>query len=157
MDKSGVIKYLSSIPIGTVIAWATVIILIVGAIGCGLVKLYKLFETSRRVKDENDTFKEMVQEHDKQLASISSQLNKIQATLDKQDELSLKNLRHSIIRAGEEAIANESISIRKLRALEELYDEYKDYHGNGYVSTLLKKVRALPIVGKLDENDEDVE
>lgn len=157
MSKSDVIEVISSIPIGTIIAWVSVFILILGVIYYGLLRLYKLFETSRKVKEENDDFKEMVKSHDKQLTTISEQLGKIQATLDKQDELSVKNMRHSIIHSGEEALSNGFITIRKLRALEELYDEYKDYNGNGYVTTLLKKVRVLPVVGALDENGEDVE
>ena len=67
-------------------------------------------------------------------------------------------MRHDIVQAGENAIANESITIRQFRALEELYEVYHDErHGNGYVSTLMKKVRDLPIIGKLDDNDEDIE
>ena len=44
------------------------------------------------------------------------------------------------------------ISINKLRSLEEMYDEYvKIFHGNGYVKTLVIRVRKLKIVGKIDE------
>lgn len=157
MNKADVISFLSSIPIGTIIAWVSVIALILGAIGCLIVKLYKLFETSHKVVEEKDAFREMVQEHEKQLATISEQLEKIQTSVDKQNELSVKNMRHSIVTDGEDAVSKGEITIRKLRSLEELYDEYKDFNGNGYVTTLIKKVRVLPVVGKLDENDEDIE
>ena len=41
---------------------------------------------------------------------------------------------------------------RFLRSLEELYEEYtRIFNGNGYVKTLVMKVRALPVVGVLDE------
>ena len=44
------------------------------------------------------------------------------------------------------------ISINKLRSLEEMYEEYVEiFHGNGYVKTLMERVRKLPIVGKLDD------
>ncbi len=33
-----------------------------------------------------------------------------------------------------------------------MYDEYTEiFHGNGYVKTLVMRVRELPIIGKLDE------
>ena len=65
-------------------------------------------------------------------------------------------MRHSIVRAGEEAISNNCITIRQLKALEEMYEEYTNKHGNGYVKTLMVKVRNVRIIGKLDENDEDI-
>jgi len=44
------------------------------------------------------------------------------------------------------------ISINKLRSLEEMYDEYVEiFHGNGYVKTLVTRVRKLKIIGKLDD------
>ena len=33
--------------------------------------------------------------------------------------------------------------IRQLMALKELFEDYHDKHGNGYVTTLMRKVRAL--------------
>ena len=158
MDKSDVIEYLSSIQIGTIIAWVLVIGMIAGAIIFGLKKLYKIFEASHKYKDESDAMKKMVQNHEVPLGQISNQLTCIQNSLDKQDDVELKRMRHDIVQAGENAIANESITIRQFRALEELYEVYHDErHGNGYVSTLMKKVRDLPIIGKLDDNDEDIE
>ena len=158
MSEADVINYLSSIPIGTIIAWISVTVLILGFLGFCLLKLYKLFEVSSKIRDENNSFRNMVETHDLQLQKINEQLGQIQDTLKKQDKVSLKKLRHSIIRAGEEAVSNNKITIRELRSLEELYEEYQqDYNGNGYVSTLMKKIRCLEVVGKLDENDEDIE
>ena len=43
-------------------------------------------------------------------------------------------------------------------SLKELHDDYaKEYDGNGYVDTLMEKVRKLRAVGKLDENNRDVD
>lgn len=158
MNKSDVIEYLSSIQVGTIIAWILVIGMIVGSIVFGLKKLYKIFEASQEYKDESDAMKKMVQNHEAQLGQISNQLTCIQNSLDKQDTVELKRMRHDIVQAGENAIANKSITIRQFRSLEELYEVYHDErHGNGYVSTLMKKVRDLPIIGKLDDDDEDIE
>lgn len=158
MNKSDVIEYLSSIQIGTIIAWVLVIAMIVGVIVLGIKKLYKIFEASHKYKAESDAMKKMVQNHEAQLGVISNQLTNIQDSLDRQDKVELKRMRHDIVQAGENALANNSITIRQFRALEELYESYhNERNGNGYVSTLMKKVRDLPVIGKLDDNDEDIE
>lgn len=158
MNKSDVIEYLSSIQIGTIIAWVLVIAMIVGVIVLGIKKLYKIFEASHKYKAESDAMKKMVQNHEAQLGVISNQLTNIQDSLDRQDKVELKCMRHDIVQAGENALANNSITIRQFRALEELYESYhNERNGNGYVSTLMKKVRDLPVIGKLDDNDEDIE
>ena len=52
----------------------------------------------------------------------------------------------------EEALEKGEISSSKLNSLEEMYEEYVDiFHGNGYVKTLITKVRKeVKIVGKYD-------
>jgi len=158
MDKSDVIKYLSSLPVGTIIAWILVIGAILGVIIFGLKKLYKVFEASYKVKEENDALKKMVKDHEAQLAQISNQLSDIKESLNEQDKVEFKRMRYEIVQAGESAVINNSITIRQLRALEELYEVYhKERHGNGYVSTLMAKVRNLLVIGRLDDNDEDIE
>lgn len=158
MDKSAVIEYLSSLPIGTVIAWVLVISTILGVIVFGFKKIYKIFEVSHKVKEENDAFKEMLKDHESQLIQISNQLLDIKNSLDRQDKVELKRMRHEIVQAGESAIINTSITIRQLRALEELYEVYhEERHGNGYVSTLMTRVRNLHVIGRLDDNYEDIE
>lgn len=38
-----------------------------------------------------------------------------------------------------------------------MYSDYRDqYEGNGYVTTLMHKVRDLTVIGKLDENEKDI-
>lgn len=95
--------------------------------------------------------------YDAKIDTVAEKLDMILERLNKQDQLDLKKLRHSIIRAGEEAIEKGSITIRSLRSLTEMFDEYTDtYHGNSYVSTLMKKVNLLPVIGELDEHGEDI-
>ena len=158
MSTDDVINILSSISIGTIISWVMVIASVIGAIGFLCIKMYKAFEKSQQIKDENDLFKNMVKDHDAQLKTIIEKLDNISLSMEEQNRLNLKNLRHSIVRAGEEAISDGEISIRKLKSLEEMYDEYSNkYHANGYVKTLMNKVRQLEVIGALDENDEDIE
>lgn len=115
-----------------------------------------MFEKSKSIKDENDSFKSLVKKHDNQLTDILTSLKSITETLEEQKKTDLKKMRHSIVRAGEEAISNNCITIRQFKALEEMYEEYTNKRGNGYVKTLMVKVRNVRIIGKLDENDEDI-
>ncbi len=96
--------------------------------------------------------------YDSKMDAVDAKLDMILARMNKQDQLDLKKLRHSIIRAGEDAIEKGQISIRSLKSLTEMFEEYTDtYHGNSYVSTLMTKVNLLPVIGKLDEHGRDVE
>ena len=158
METKDVIQTLSSIPIGTIIAWVTVIVGIITVIVTGTIKLYKAFEKTHEIKEENLEFRKMVKDHDEQLKLINDKLSYIQENLNKRDKADLRSLRYSIVRAGEEYVSMGKITIRQLRALEELFEDYHhDKHANGYVTTLMRKVRALPVIGRLDEDDNDIE
>lgn len=157
MDTKSVVQILYSIPVGTIIAWIAVIGGIITSIVFGTIKLYKAFERTHDFKEENMEFKEMVKNHEEQLNLINEKLTLIQENLAKRDESDVKSMRYSIVCAGEEYVSKGSITIRQLRALEEMFEEYHERHGNGYVTTLMRKVRVLPVIGKLDENDNDLE
>ena len=156
METKDVVRLLSAIPIGTIIAWFAVFSGIIAAVVTGTIKLYKAFEKTHKMKEENDEFRKMVKNHDVQLKSMGETLNCIQKKLEEREKVELSKLRYSIVRAGEEYVSTGSITIRQLKALEEMFEEYHGKHGNGYVTTLMRKVRALPVIGKLDENDEDI-
>lgn len=157
METSDVIRTLSSISIGTIIAWGAVIVGIITAIITVTIKLYKIFDKTHKMKEENLEFRQMVKKHEEQLGLINEKLSSIQENLSKRDEIDLKNMRYQIVRAGEEYVSIGQVTIRQLRSLEELFEEYHNRHGNSYVTTLMRKVRSLPVIGKLDENDNDIE
>ena len=158
MTTDEIIKFLEGIPLGTYVSIFSVIAMIIGAVSGGIIYLYKIFEKTKKVQDENDSFKRLVAKHDEQLTEILKAITEINKTLEEKKKTDLKKLRHSIVRAGEEAINNRCITIRQLRSLEELYDEYEHkYNANGYVKTLMKKVRNVKVIGQLDENDDDIE
>lgn len=96
--------------------------------------------------------------YDNKMSVFEIKLDKIIEQLDKKESLDFKKLRNQIVQLGEDAIERKSISIRKLKSLEELYSEYTDkYDGNSYVATLIRKVRDIPVIGKLNEHGEDIE
>lgn len=152
MDTQSIWDLLSSIPIGTVVAWVVVICAIISALCAGTIKLYKAFEKYKEVKDKNEKQEKIIEVHEKTIEEIGKALTEIKKSLDKQKEVNLKQIRHTIVHTCEDALDKGEISINKLRSLEEMYDEYIEiFHGNGYVKTLVARVRELPIIGKLDE------
>lgn len=156
MESQDIIQQLSAVPIGTIVAWVTVLAGIIGVVSTGTIKLYKIFEKAHETKEENEEFKKLVKGHEEEIKSIKEILLDIQNKLDENDRLELKNLRHKIVRAAEEYIASGRITIRQLKALEELFEEYHKRNGNSYVSTLMNKVRLLPVIGELDEDGNDI-
>ncbi|MDY4495021.1 MAG: hypothetical protein SPE24_09145 [Erysipelotrichaceae bacterium] len=152
MDTQSIWDLLSSIPIGTVVAWVIVICAIISALCAGTIKLYKAFEKYKEVKDKNEKQEKIIEVHEKTIEEIGKALTEIKKSLDEQKEVNLKQIRHTIVHTCEDALDKGEISINKLRSLEEMYDEYIEiFHGNGYVKTLVARVRELPIIGKLDE------
>lgn len=172
MDTESVWDILAEIPVGVLIAWITVIGIIGGAIYAGITKLFWLFAKFKEKKEEYDSLQDGISHHgermdniekkyDERINDLEKKIDNVIDILTKQNEEKRIEMRHSIVRAGEEALAEGHISVRKWKALHEMYDMYHtpDEHGvrgNGYVTTLIKKVDALPIDGKLDENDNDI-
>lgn len=152
MDNSSAVEALSSITVGQIIAWFSVITAIITAICTGTIKMYKLFTKYREAKDRNEKQDEIIKSHDATLKEIDATLQVIRKSLEEQKDVNLKQVRHTIVHTCEDALDRGEISINKLRSLEEMYEEYTDvFHGNGYVKTLVEKVRQLKVVGKLDD------
>ena len=116
MDTAPVIKTLSDIPIGTYIAWGAVIVSIIGVIVAATIKLYKVFDKYRSLKEENLAQVKMLQKHDQILGEIDDSLKKITASLDEQKEVNLKQIRYTIVHTCDEALSDGYISAGKLRS-----------------------------------------
>ena len=152
MDTKSVWDLLSGIPVGTIVAWIAVICAIIAALCTGTIKLYKIFTKYKEMKDKDKKQTEIIESHDATLKAIDETLQSIQKSLDEQKDVNLKQIRHTIVHTCEDALEKGEISINKLRSLEEMYEEYVEiFHGNGYVKTLVMRVRKLKIVGKLDD------
>lgn len=152
MDTQSIWDLLSSIAIGELVAWIVVICAIITALCTGTIKLYKVFTKYKEMKDKDQKQTEIIKNHEKTLCEIEKSLKTINKSLDEQKEVNLKQIRHTIVHTCEDALEKGEISINKLRSLEEMYDEYVDiFHGNGYVKTLITRIRKIKIVGKLDD------
>ena len=151
MDTQSIWDLLSSIAIGELVGWIVVICAIITALCTGTIKLYKVFTKYKEMKDKDQKQTEIIKSHEKTLCEIEKSLKTINKSLDEQKEVNLKQIRHTIVHTCEDALEKGEISINKLRSLEEMYDEYVDiFHGNGYVKTLITRIRKIKIVGKLD-------
>lgn len=152
MDTQSIWDLLSSIAIGELVGWIVVICAIITALCTGTIKLYKVFTKYKVMKDKDQKQTEIIKSHEKTLCEIEKSLKTINKSLDEQKEVNLKQIRHTIVHTCEDALEKGEISINKLRSLEEMYDEYVDiFHGNGYVKTLITRIRKIKIVGKLDD------
>ena len=151
-DTQSIWDLLSGIPIGTIVAWVIVICTIIAALCAGTIKLYKVFSKYKEAKDKDEKQQKIIASHDETLKEIEKTLLEIKQSLNEQKEVNLKQIRHTIVHTCEDALDKGEISINKLRSLEEMYDEYVEiFHGNGYVKTLVMRVRKLKIIGKLDD------
>lgn len=152
MDTAPVWETILNVPVGRFIAWVVVIATIIAAIVTGTINLYKFFNRVRDLKERDEEKSKLLREHDKMMHEIDTRLGQIQEALEVQREVNLKQVRYQIVHTCDDAIADGSISAGKLKSLEELYEEYtRIFHGNGYVKTLMKKIRSLPVIGSLDE------
>lgn len=170
MDINSIWELLSSISIGTAVAWTTVVCAVTSVICTGTINLYKIFTKYKNVKDENEEmratvdghelkFKELKEQLDRMSQDISQQFCDIKIALNEQNETKVKELRHSITITGENALANGRMSIRQWKSLHEMFNEYSNkYKQNSYVESLIKKVdQDVEIIGRLDEHGNDID
>lgn len=149
MNTNEVWNVLSNLKIGTVVAWISVICAIIAAICTAAIKLYNIFEKYKKSKDKTAKQEEVIVQHNEAFAEIRAQLKSISEALNEQKEVNLKQVRHTIVHTCEDALERGEMSINKLQSLEEMYEEYTDlFHGNGYVKTLMTRVRKeVKIIG----------
>lgn len=151
METQSIIEDLAMVPVGTIIAWVTVIAGILASVSAITVKLYKVFIKYKKRADENEEQRNEIKAHAEALEEIKVALASIQAALGEQRDVNLKQIRYSIVCACDKAISEEKISAGSLKSLMDLYSEYTDvFHGNGYVKALVDKVLLLPVVGRLE-------
>lgn len=170
MDANSIYELLSSISVGSLVAFATVASAIIGALCTGTIKLYKIFIKYKAVHDENENLKNAVKTHEELFIKIQDQLtemeknfnakfSEIKTDLDEQRVTTIKKLRHDITNSGEKALADGHMTVRQWTSLNEMANEYMNqYKQNSYVKSLMEKVNHDVIVnGRLDEHGNDVE
>ena len=151
MNTDEAISFLSATPFGTVWSWVALIAAIMVSAATCIIKLYKAFSFYKEKADKYEEEQKIVENHTETLAKIAEQLNRIEERQDRQREREFKKLRHTIVFDGERAVADGYITMRQLESLEEMYDDYHIDEKNGYVLTLMNKVRALEVRGTLKD------
>lgn len=152
MDTNSIWSLLSSIPVGTIVAWGIVITTIITAICTGTIKLYKMFTKYTKMREENEEQKKIIKKHEETLEAIEKSLQSIQTTLNEQKDVNLKQIRYLLVHACDGALSDGKITIEALRSMEDMYSDYITiFDGNGYVKTLMMKVRSLPVEGNPDD------
>ena len=104
MDTQSIWDLLSSIPIGTIVAWIVVICAIITVLCTGAIKLYKVFTKYKEMKDKDLKQTEVIINHDNTLREIEKSLQSINKSLEEQKEVNLKQIRHTIVHTCEEAL-----------------------------------------------------
>lgn len=144
MSQQQVWEILAKIPIGTIIAWGVVLVTVIGVICAAVIKIYKVSVMLHDRKTQEQNTQARLARHDQQLDRIDASLQAIYSAMK-------KSIRHDIVLSCEAAIDDKKINAGQLRALEELYESYAEIGGNSYATTLMKKVRQLPVVGTIDD------
>ena len=136
----------ATIPVGTIIAWAIAISIIIGTIATGIIKLYKVFTKYRDLKDKSEAKDKLINDLVEREDETRKLLRGIQKTLDEQREVNYKQLKYFIVTGCTEAINKGYVTSEQLKSLEEMFEEYVAiYRGNGYVKGLMERVRKLDI------------
>lgn len=152
MDTKPVVEELASIPIGTYIIWGMVICGVIAAIVTVIVKMYKIFEKYRDLKDKNEERLEQLNKHEEVLDEIQRSLGRIEDNFKVDHEVQKRRLKHEITNACNDAMRDGVIRLSTLRSIEEMFEDYeKVYDGNSWVHTLVNKTRMLEVEVDIDD------
>ena len=152
MDTNTAWEFLSGLSVGSLVSWIALVGAILGCVSAGAIKLYKFFLKYTELKTKDQVQEEKLNRHEEMLDRINASLEEIKIALEDQKEVTLGQIRSDIVHTCEDALVQGYITPGKLKSVEELYAKYVSiYHGNGYVTTLVKRTRSLPIHGRLDD------
>ena len=152
MDTKSVWVTLSNIPVGTIIAWIMVIVSITLIVSKIVKALFKTFSKYKEEKDDYSEQKQVLKKHGEVLSQIDESLKQIHVSINEQKEVNYKQTKSSIVEICTSSIKAGNISVERLKSVEELFEVYVNiFHGNGYVRTLMNKVRELPVIKTVEE------
>lgn len=170
MNTETVLKQMSEIPIGNIIAVITAVSIVCAGLWKIVAKILELYEGYAGVKEEREQLKQRLDSSEQEISELKSQFSEaisgitqqltgIKQALDEQRGTKIKELRHSITIAGEAALAHGEMTVREYTSLHEMVNEYVNvYNQNWYVESLIAKVdRDVHVIGRLDEHGNDIE
>lgn len=108
--------------------------------------VYRYFLKAYKLKKDNEDFKQTVAKHTKDIEVINKKVDSLMEMKEQLMEINKIQVRNTIVNTCYQIIENEYVETYQLQSLEDMYEMYKSIlNGNSYVSTMMKKVRGLPI------------
>jgi hypothetical protein len=106
----------------------------------------KYFNGAYRLKRKKEDLQKEVGKHKNEINELKITFGDVLGKFDTLYEIMKIQIRYSIVSACNEAIENKEVDQYQLQAIEDMYTVYTDVlHANSYVSTLVHKVRKLPL------------
>lgn len=151
-------KVLSNINAATALQWMITIVGLTTSLSICITKLITkgqvFFEKWRKKKNNKEAQEDLIERSEEQIEQLMQSIEKLSEQISVLREESIQRdkiqIRHTIVTCCNEAIDNRGIDSSELQALEDLYTLYTvdPINGNSYATTLMMKVRKLPIVPK---------
>lgn len=109
--------------------------------------IVKYFNKAYKIKKGSEDFHKTVDTHSKEISETNIKIDSINSSINKLFEIIKTQIRYDIVQTCEDAISIGFIEQYRLQSLEDLYTIYSGevLKGNSYASTMMYKVRKLPI------------
>jgi uncharacterized protein YjgD (DUF1641 family) len=112
---------------------------------------YGLFTKAHEAKSKSEDFKETVEKHTEEIQELNDKIDKLVDISNQLIEINKIQTRHYIVETCTWAIEQKEIEQYQLQSLEDMYEMYTQIlHGNSYATTMMNKVRTLPIKNTID-------
>ena len=122
---------------------------IIKAVALTVLCVLALWETGKKIVEILNAYykkKKAVDKHSENVKSLSDNDKQQDEMIHILLQATKVQMRHSIVRIGEESLKKGCIGAYELQSLEDLFETYcHDLNGNSYVHTMMDKVRELPI------------
>lgn len=104
------------------------------------------FNKAYKIKRANEDFHETVDSHSIEINELKTSNKDLLDKFDALFEITKIQIRYSIVSACNDALERKEIDQYQLQAIEDMYTVYTEIlHANSYVTTIVHKVRKLPL------------
>lgn len=108
--------------------------------------IYRYFLKAYKLKKDSDESKTTVAKHTEDIKLINEKVDSLMDMKDQLMEINKIQVRNTIVTSCYQMIERGYVETYQLQSLEDMYEMYQGIlNGNSYASTMMKKVRGLPI------------
>lgn len=149
-----VIQIFANVPTSTSIKLVIGLFGLVASLALFVTRCNNTFEKWRKKKNYKEDQECLIVKSEEQIQQLMESIEKLSEMIKVLREESIERdkiqIRHTIITCCNCAIENKCVDSSELQALEDLYTLYtaEPINGNSYATTLMMKIRKLPIVPK---------